>query len=223
MIQDNFSIQKEYYSARAPEFEQIYTRDDPVRKREIETISSLIERELKDKRVLEIACGTGFWTQFATRSADYVVATDFSESMLEIARSKMALVDRVSFRNCDALILDQIDGKFNAGMANFFLSHVPKSRLKEFLTGFHNRLEKEATVIMVDNVFVPSLGGDLIRKSGSEDSFKLRELANCSRYEIVKNYFTEEQLLDILEPFARDISIMFGECFWWLVYRTGKQ
>jgi len=145
VIQDNFSIQKEYYSARAHEFEQIYERDDPVRTHEIETISSLIEREFSGKHVLEIACGTGFWTQFTTGSAKYIVATDFSDSMLEIARSKMLAVDKVSFCNCEAFNLQQIEGEFNAGMANFFLSHVPKLRLKEFLTGFHNRLEEGAT------------------------------------------------------------------------------
>jgi ubiquinone/menaquinone biosynthesis C-methylase UbiE len=42
------------------------------------------------RRVLEIGCGTGINTEWLLERADEVVATDFSEGMLDVARHRLA-------------------------------------------------------------------------------------------------------------------------------------
>ncbi|HOQ75333.1 MAG TPA: methyltransferase domain-containing protein [Thermoclostridium sp.] len=79
---------KEYYSKRAQEYEKIYHRDDPVRHAELAEISRLMQELFFRLDVLEVACGTGYWTERIARSARSVTAVDISEETLRIARQK---------------------------------------------------------------------------------------------------------------------------------------
>lgn len=42
-----------------------------------------MEKIFEDKRVLEVACGTGFWTQFVTKVSTHITAIDFSNEVLK--------------------------------------------------------------------------------------------------------------------------------------------
>jgi len=57
---------KLYYSERAKEYEKVYFRDDAIRQQEQLMISGKLESVFREKNVLEVACGTGFWTPFAS-------------------------------------------------------------------------------------------------------------------------------------------------------------
>jgi len=78
----------EYYSKRAQEYEWIYHRDDPVRQSEQNKIADVIKETFRNRNVLEVACGTGFWTTFLSEVAKSIVAIDNSDEVLKIAQSK---------------------------------------------------------------------------------------------------------------------------------------
>ena len=210
---------QEYYRARAREYEQIYHRDDPVRQGEQAAIAEAMKETFRDRRVLEGACGTGFWTEVAAEAAQHVVAVDIAPEMLDIARAKGLSPDKVEFRAGDAYALESVAGTFDAGLANFWFSHIPKARIVEFLDGFHERIGKGALVFMADNVYVPGVGGELVTRSGSEDTFKRRTLSDGSRHEVLKNYYDVDQLRRTLSSHATDLHIHVGRCFWWVRYR----
>lgn len=80
------------------------------------------------KRILETACGTGILTEELGRilPADVeLVATDFSEGMLEITRKKMAGDRRVSTRVVDASDLPYPDREFDLVICQFGVMFVP--------------------------------------------------------------------------------------------------
>ena len=208
----------EYYDRRAREYEQIYFRDDPVRQGEQESIATTMRHLLADRRVLEVACGTGFWTQKIATVVKYLCAVDASTEMLAIARSKTLPADKVEFRQGDAYALDSVPGLFDAGLANSWFSHVPKSRIGEFLTMFHARLVRGAVVFMADNVYLPGIGGELVKRPGVADTFKLRTLSDGSQQEVLKNYYFAAELKEILERSGTDLKIHVGQCFWWASY-----
>jgi SAM-dependent methyltransferase len=209
---------KEYYSNRAKEYEKIYFRDDPVRQKEQTEISDFIKVLFVDCNVLEIACGTGYWTERLAESAANIVSVDISNETLEIARSKEIPKSLVRFVQGDAYILEEIPGKFDGGCANFWFSHIPRMRVEEFLIGFHKKLGAGSKVFMADNMYVEGLGGTLITKEGEEDTYKLRQLSDRTSYEIIKNYYTKEELERIFEHNVDDLEIHIGECFWWIKY-----
>ena len=56
-----------YYARRALEYERVYER--PERQTDLRNLEQVTAEAFPGLRVLEVACGTGYWTQFAARSA----------------------------------------------------------------------------------------------------------------------------------------------------------
>ena len=67
----------EYYRKRAEEYEEIYHREDPIRQHEQDLITYSMQEALKDRDVLEVACGTGYCTQFLSETARSITANRY--------------------------------------------------------------------------------------------------------------------------------------------------
>jgi 2-polyprenyl-3-methyl-5-hydroxy-6-metoxy-1,4-benzoquinol methylase len=209
----------EYYSQRATEYEEIYERDDPVRRRELAEIDAQIRRTFANRRVLEIACGTGFWTRVVTEVAETVVATDASSAMLELAREKISSEKSVKFAQASAYDLGSVEGNFDAALANFWLSHVPRSQLQQFIAQLHARIGSGSVVFMADNINVPGVGGEFVTRNGCEDTYKIRQLKDGSKHQIIKNYFDANGLRQMLTPHcSSEPEVHCGQAYWWVRY-----
>ncbi len=208
---------KEYYSRRAEEYEQIYTRDDPVRQDEINKIKNELTIIFKGRDVLEAACGTGYWTETISRTANSTVSFDYSNEVIEIAKSKNL---NAEFLIDNAYEMNKVGGTFNAGCANFWFSHIPKNKIIGFIETFNKKLSPGSIVFMADNIYIEGIGGELITKQGDENTYKMRKLSDGSSYEIIKNYYDENELRNIFKDYAEDIETYFGKCFWRVKYRT---
>ncbi|WP_231506489.1 class I SAM-dependent methyltransferase [Paenibacillus sp. UNC451MF] len=209
---------QDYYGARADEYESIYRRNDPNYQQELSLLRSTLQSLTKDRSVLEIACGTGYWSQFIAESAARLVGVDIRSEVIDIAKAKNLPHGKVTFLEGDAYNLDSIQGSFDFGLANFWFSHIPKNKIEHFLTGFHRKLLPGANVFIADNVYVPGRGGELIIKEQSEDTYKLRELADGSKHEILKNYYDYNELYEMFKPFSTDLKLFVGSSFWYVTY-----
>lgn len=210
----------DYYSRRAKEYEEIFQRDDPIRQGEQDLLATMMREVFSGRRVLEVACGTGYWTErFATAAAS-VVAIDLSPEVLAVFRQKQLPEEKVKIRHADAWSLDGVEGTFDAGLVNFWLSHISRPRVAGFLRQFHRRLEQSSIVFMSDNVFVPGEGGDFVQSDKSSDTFKMRTLADGSRHKVLKNYYTASELKHWFAPYSRNLKIHCGHYFWWATYET---
>jgi len=207
----------QYYSKRAHEYEQIYYRDDPIRQGEQKKIAEEMKKIFYNKNVLEVACGTGFWTVFLSETANKIVAIDNSKEVLEIAQSK-SYKCTVSFQKSDAYNIPFSVCSFEGGVANFWFFHIPKDKIKLFLSGFHKVLSNKAIVFIVDNVFNESIGGKLIRSKSDDNTYKIRVLKNGDKYKIIKNYYSKEELLNIFSGYGNLLNIYYGNCFWYICY-----
>jgi len=211
---------KTYYSRRAHEYENMYYRPNGHRQMELFRLVQECRTLFAGRRVLEVACGTGFWTKAIEDMAKSIVAVDASKDMLELAREKNLSPDKIELRAGDAYDLSDVPGEFDGGMAHFWISHVPKSRLDGFLRGFHGRLLPGARVMMMDNVRVPGLGGELARIDGIEDDFRIRELSDGTRHYVIKNYYEADGLREVFGPYAQDLRVEVWDCYWWVSYFT---
>ena len=209
-----------YYAQRAKVYEDIYHRREPSRVREQVGLRRDLTNTLRSRRVLEVACGTGYWTQFAALTARSIVAADINPEVLDIAKRTKEYASEVTFRRADAFHLPFKQGSFSGGLANFWFSHIPKARRIEFLDHFHSFLQPGSSVFMADNVYNEGVGGELLTPDGEDDTFKLRNLDDGSQFTIVKNYPTQEELETIFEPYASRLDIHFGQHFWHLSYHT---
>ena len=146
--------------------------------------------------MLEVACGTGYWTRLVSQTAREITATDSVEEVLNIARRKTYHCP-VAFRLEDAYRLSFEAEAFDGGLANFWFSHLPKHRIDRFIAGFHHTLRPQASVFLADNVLVPDVGGELIRRAGDDNTYRRRTLRDGSEHVIIKNYYSAEDLIAI--------------------------
>src|SRR6185369_11802148 len=137
----------EYYRRRAAEYEGVYAK--PERQADLARLREILPQRLAGRRILEVACGTGYWTALVARTAGAVVATDAAREPLDLARAK-AQVEAVRFETADAYSLPAQLGVFDGALAAFWWSHVPGRRIPEFLESLHARLEPGARVLLLD-------------------------------------------------------------------------
>ena len=208
----------DYYSQRAPEYEEIYQREDAVRQGELLELAKNLRATVSARRVLELACGTGYWTRLIVEAAESLTGLDASPEMLKFARAKVAARSNVQILIGDAYQPDAAVGEFDTGVAMFWFSHIPRARIDEFLASLHKKLGSGATVFMADNTYVPGLGGELTQDDQSPDSYKLRKLKEGSEHRVIKNYYSEAELRTILEPHAAELTTRFGTAYWWTRY-----
>src|SRR5207302_8191007 len=69
-----------YYAARAAEYERIYEK--PERQRDLARLRELIPAYFAGRDVLDVACGTGYWTQWIAPGARRVTAIDINVETL---------------------------------------------------------------------------------------------------------------------------------------------
>ena len=124
MSTDQLAMQL-YYSARAPEYDQVYLKTE--RQSDLAAICEWLPPKFSGASIIEVACGTGYWTQFLSPIAAHVLAIDTAPETLAIAKTRI-LDDNVTFLVSDAYTLPSLCGPFDAAFAGFWFSHVPKAR-----------------------------------------------------------------------------------------------
>lgn len=167
------------------------------------------------RRVLEIACGSGWATRFVAEVAECVVATDLSAARLALARKRNQAGAEVRFVEADAYALDEVEGVFDAGLAIAWFAHVPRDRHVSFLRGLHQRVGKGGVVFVADEMY--NIGAPTTHPL-SMDTYELRQLEDGSQYEIIDNKFDSQELRRIFAPWARGLDIHQGAEYWWLQY-----
>ncbi len=209
---------EQYYAQRAAEYDRIY--DKPERQNDLAKLKSILSRELNDQDVLEIACGTGYWTQYIARSAASILATDYNQEVIDLAQKRDYGRCRISFKLADAYFLTDIPTGFSAGFCGFWWSHIRLNRRPEFLTAFHSHLTSGARVIMIDGRYVEGSSTPIACKDTSGNTYQVRLLDDGSTHEVVKNYPTESEFKSDFKQFAADLKITFFQYFWMIDYRT---
>jgi len=207
-----------YYAVRADEYDAVYAK--PERQADLREIERWLPAELAGESVLEVACGTGYWTRFIAPVASSVVAIDASPETLRIARTRVP-AGHVSFRIGDAYALPRSDPKFGAAFAGFWLSHVPLERRREFLLGLHATLESGARVVLLDNLFVEGSSTPISERDAAGNTWQSRTLRDGSVHRVLKNFPTEGELRALVEASGGEAATHhMWKHYWALAYRV---
>jgi SAM-dependent methyltransferase len=204
-----------YYARRAAEYERIYAK--PERQADLRALEAWLPKQLAGRSVLEIACGTGWWTQFAAPAAKQWLATDLKDETLAVARSKV-LPTSVRLAAADAYTLEGIDSSFDAAFAGFWWSHVPLARLPAWLDALHAKLLPDARVVFIDNLYVEHSSTPIARRDADGNTFQQRTLDDGSAHEVLKNFPTCEQALAAVGPRASHPQWQQWTHYWALSY-----
>jgi ubiquinone/menaquinone biosynthesis C-methylase UbiE len=202
---------RHYYARRAAEYERVYAK--PERQADLREMAAWLPRCFAGRRVLEVACGTGWWTRLAAGDATQWLATDVNEATLAVARSK-TLPAGVQLATADAYKLDGIAGAFDAAFAGFWWSHVPLADLSSWLETLHAKLQRGARVVFIDN------STTMARRAADGNTYQQRRLDDGSTHEVLKNFPTREQAIAAVGPRARNAQWQQWTHYWALSYEV---
>jgi demethylmenaquinone methyltransferase/2-methoxy-6-polyprenyl-1,4-benzoquinol methylase len=215
-MNDVVADMQRYYAQRASEYERVYHK--PERQTELRVMEAWLPGAFAGRRVVEIACGTGWWTPHGARDATDWLATDLNPETMAIAQAKPQPAC-VRFATVDAYAMSELgNATFDAAFAGFWWSHVPLARLPDWLATLHGRLEPGARVVMLDNAFVPTSSTPIARRDADGNTYQNRTLDDGSVHEVLKNFPTPEQAFSALGPRARSPQWIAHTHYWILSY-----
>src|SRR5258706_10300167 len=207
-----------YYARRAAEYERIYAK--PERQADLARLRARIAAVFSGRRIFEIACGTGYWTEVIAEQATAITAIDAAEETLAIARSKKYPERKVSFATGDAYALADFGRRHDALFAGFWWSHVPLARLDAFLAGVSKAVAPGAIVAFLDNRYVEGSSTPVSRRDAEGNTYQTRKLDDGSTHEVLKNFPSDRELVERAAAHGVEASVEWFDYYWLLVYRT---
>jgi ubiquinone/menaquinone biosynthesis C-methylase UbiE len=201
-----------YYAARASEYDRVYQK--PERQSDLRQIEQWLPSLLSGAKVLEVACGTGYWTRFIAQVASTVVAIDSAQETIQIAQQRVNSTN-VLFQVGDAYSLAGTTRSFDAAFAGFWFSHVPLERQREFLAGLNAALAPGARVVLLDNLFVQGSSSAIAEQDGIGNTYQYRKLDDGSTHRVLKNFPTDAQLYGLTAEGLGEVAAYRRWQYYW--------
>lgn len=194
--------QLDYYRARAGEYDRWWLRQGRFDRgaeanarwfAETAEAERVLERFDPRGEVLELACGTGLWTQHLARYAERLTAVDAAEEVLAINRAR---VGDPEVRYVQANLFDWTPepAAYDACVFAFWLSHVPTQRFAGFWDTVRRALKPGGRVLFIDSARTERSTAADHRLPDSDDQTMIRRLDDGREFRIVKRYFAPDDL-----------------------------
>jgi len=207
----------QFYANTASNHDRIYAREE--RQDDLAAMREHVAAVLQGHTVLELACGTGYWTRIIAEVADKVVATDINPEMLALATLRKLPDDTVTLRLADAWNLPADLGDFTAVFIGFWWSHVKREEQEKLLAGLKARVGKDVMVVLLDDAYVEGSSDTVARTDAEGNTYKISTDHDGERFEIVKTYPSDSALRKKLASSVREIKIVRLEYYWLLSCR----
>lgn len=193
---------KAYYAARAPEYDDAYVRPggsaggsaggsvlDLWRERELDEITGWLDQVPLRGEIVELAAGTGWWSPLLVQKGDLSIY-DINPEPLDIARQRLVahgLRAHIHVRDAWEQPDRQVDGVF----CGFWLSHVPRQRLGDFLGLVAAWLRRDGLFAFLDErAGTPGVDPGADPETGTTQ----RRLKDGRGFRIPKVYYTPDEL-----------------------------
>ena len=196
-ISDNtIEEMKAYYRARAREYDEWFFRQgrydhgpemNALWFRELQDVQSALHAFCIEGDILELAPGTGIWTEYFLQTATSITAVDASPEMIAINQARIA-DQRVSYLQAD-LFTWQPTRFYDAVCFCFWISHIPTERFASFLHTVVRALRLGGKIFFVDGRREPGLTAIDQVLPEREEQVMVRSLNNGQRFHIVKNFY----------------------------------
>jgi SAM-dependent methyltransferase len=203
-----------YYRARAGEYDEWflrqgrYDRGSELNQQWFDEIASAV-RALEACHltgdVLELAAGTGLWTQHLARTAASVTCVDSSPEALALNRERLADAN-VRYARAD-LFSWQPDRRYDAIFFSFWLSHVPREHFEPFWDLVRAALKPTGRVFFVDALYDDTSTARDHQLEGSDATTLTRRLNDGREYRIVKVFHTPDDLQQRLGTLGWNVTV----------------
>jgi demethylmenaquinone methyltransferase/2-methoxy-6-polyprenyl-1,4-benzoquinol methylase len=192
-----------YYEARAPEYDDWYLRrgryargaiHDAAWNAELDAAGRWLDAVPFAGELVELAAGTGWWSTLLASKGELSLY-DTSPTALDRARERLVahgLRAHLHLRDAWAEPDRQVDGVF----AGFWLSHVDRERLPEFLALVRRWLRPGGRFAFIDSL--PDPASSAADHPAPTDDRSLRRLDDGREFTIVKVFRDADAFADAL-------------------------
>jgi SAM-dependent methyltransferase len=188
-----------YYEARAPESDDWYLRrgryergpiHDAAWNAELDAAGRWLDELPIDGEIVELAAGTGWWSPLLASKGELSLY-DGNPAPLDRARERLVAHQlRAHLHVRDAWA--EPDRPVDAVFTGFWLSHVPRARLGEFLAIVHRWLKPGGTFAFIDSL--PDPQSSAADHPTPADDSSVRRLDDGREFTIVKVYYRPHEL-----------------------------
>jgi demethylmenaquinone methyltransferase/2-methoxy-6-polyprenyl-1,4-benzoquinol methylase len=203
-----------YYRARAPEYDEWclrrgrYDRGPELARTWAAEVAE-VARALADfhpsGRVLELAGGTGWWTERLAPHAESLTVVDVSPEMLALNRER---VRDAKVRRVEADLFDwQAAERFDVVFFSFWLSHVPPERFDAFWQRVQASLAPEGRVFFIDSLYEEASTATDHHLEGPDAVTALRRLNDGREFRIIKVFYRPDDLAARLASLGWRIAV----------------
>ncbi|MCC5636965.1 class I SAM-dependent methyltransferase [Nostoc sp. CHAB 5844] len=220
--------QIEYYSARANEYDEWfyrigrYDRGEKNNQRwfnEVAIVKDALHKISAVDDILELASGTGIWTQELLGIGKKITAIDASEEVIAINRSKLGLPS-VKYYIFD-LFTWQPDTEYDLVFFAFWLSHVPPNLLNSFLTKVNQSVRIGGQIFIIDSRFEPTSTANNHILEDDRNIYQTRNLNDGQEFQIVKIFYQPDELQDKLKQVGFQAEVKITDNYF--IYAHGKK
>ena len=191
-----------YYRARAAEYDRWWLREGRFDRgaaanarwrEEIAELKAALEAVRPGGDILELACGTGIWTQALVGADRRVTAVDAAPEVLAINRARLA-GHPVRYVEADLFSWDPPAAACDLCVFTFWLSHVPAERFAGFWQRVGRALRPGGRAFFIDSARTErSTAADHVLPDGEETTMT-RRLDDGREFQIVKRFHEPAEL-----------------------------
>jgi len=197
MSEQLLAEQVEYYRRRAGEYDVTAYGDVTTAR---DRIARIVAQMAPQGDVLELACGTGLWTEALAARARSLTAVDAAPETLAIARERVGSRP-VTFEVADVFAWTS-PRRFDVVFFSAWLSHVPTDRFDGFWHQLRELLADGGRVLFVDEPVQSREKEDWVPGA---DGVVQRRLEDGTAYRIVKHFLDPEELRPRLRALGWDL------------------
>jgi SAM-dependent methyltransferase len=196
--------QRAFYRARAPEYDHWWQRrgrydhgpDDTAEwDRQVQALVQALDTFGPAGDVLELAGGTGWWTQRLAQTAANLTVVDSSDETLRLNRER---VDRPDGKGVTYIVADifgwRPDRRYDTVFFSFWLSHVPRQLFEAFWALVGSCLRPGGRVFLIDNRRDPTRAAQDPYIIDEADDVQRRRLNDGSEHRVVKVFYEPDEL-----------------------------
>ncbi|MEO7003735.1 MAG: class I SAM-dependent methyltransferase [Ktedonobacterales bacterium] len=228
---DLLAQQIAYYRARAGEYDEWFLRqgryDHGAQENarwftevaEVEQALAAFCQQHPGTSALELAGGTGLWTEHLLRttpSLAHLTVVDSAPETLAINRERIARLAQVG--DDTAQRVEYIEGdlfawrpapseKYDLVFFGFWLSHVPPERFDAFWALVRDCLAPDGRVFFVDSRYAAQSTARNHQLEGAGATTLTRRLNDGKTYRIVKVFYTPDELTERLSALGWRIAV----------------
>jgi len=213
---DLLDEQRRFYVARAPEYDEWWQRsgrydrgddDRLVWQEQVGAVEEALDAFGATGDVLELAGGTGWWTERLARTAARLTVVDASSETLALNRERVGRAD-VEYVVAD-LFHWQPARRYDVVFFSFWLSHVPRERFSTFWRLVRACLAPNGRAFLIDNRDGPQPARNVKDPIVVEyrPDLHIRRLSDGSEWRVVKVMYDVDELQTLIAAEGWDVQL----------------